>query len=213
MSHIDPAGNPTGDFYGSSGADFELGVRHARLLIEKGKIESALEVLRELEEKYVRATAIFDALGDAFLAKGEVSQGIRYKTLHQILKGTFRIVSEESSGMRLAHPGPGAAPHEDVVQTAEHSVRPEAAVPSEEQEIDDVVPVTLTMAQELMRQGHYDRAAGILEHLVGQSPNDDTLKELQGSARRKTREKKLLEVFQRWLKNIEQMRSGESTAL
>lgn len=212
MNHTDGEGNPTRDSYGSPGSDFELAVRHARFLIERGMIGRALQILRDLEEKYVRATAVFDALGDAFLAKGDVSEGIRYKTLHQILKGTFRIVSEENAAMRFAYQESRSALGEDVAPPGEHPIRPEAAAPSEEQGIDDVVPVTLTMAQELMRQGHYDRASGILEQLVTQSPEDDTLKELQGSARRKTREKKLLEVFQRWLKNIEQMRSGESTA-
>jgi tetratricopeptide (TPR) repeat protein len=210
MSHTDSAGNPTGDSYRDAGVDFESGVRHARFLIEKGKIERALEVLSGLEERYVRATAVFDALGDAFLANGDVSQGIRYKTLHQILKGTFRIVSEENAERRLPIAESSYDPRESVAQTAGDAIRTAAVVPSEDEGIDEVVPVTLSMAQELMRQGHYDRAAGILENLVRQSPDDDALKDLRGSARRKTRDRKLLEIFQRWLKNIEQMKSGES---
>ncbi|MEW6140666.1 MAG: hypothetical protein AB1733_20785 [Thermodesulfobacteriota bacterium] len=210
MNPTDSSGNSTGDSYPDAELDFETGLKRARLLHETGEHESAIRLLEELEHKYVYAVEVFDILGDALLAKGDVAAGIRYKTVHQVLKGTFRIIGDRS-------PRQKSIPVVDLeaAQTTEEEAGREvihAVTPAEVGEVDEsVVPITRSMAQQLMSQGHYDRAAGILDRLVLQNPDDDSLRKTRDVARRKQREKRLLEVFQRWLGNIEQMKASESS--
>lgn len=211
MNPIDSHANPTEDSHSNPGLDFETGMRQARAHLEKGEVDSALEVLSALEKNYVGASAIFEILGDAFLAKGDVGEGIRYKTLHQILKGTFRIVREESARGRLAQQGPTSIPPEVSRPAARRFLQQGTVRSDEERAEEEVVPVTLSMAQELMRQGHYDRASRIFDRLLLQSPEEQSVKEARDVARRKRRDKHLLNIFQRWLTNIEHIRSGEST--
>ncbi len=68
-------------------------------------------------------------------------------------------------------------------------------------------PVTVAMAHELLRQGHFQRAREILTVLSERYPGDPSIQEALESSMKKFREKQLLGVFQRWLKNIEMMKS------
>lgn len=209
MNPTYPSGNSTGDSHKDAELDFETGLKRARLLHENGDHEGAILLLEELEEKYVHGAEVFDILGDALLAKGDVAAGIRYKTVHQVLKGTFRII-EDRSPRQESILAVGVEAAQTAEEEADREVNP-AVTPAEVEEVDEsVVPITRSMAQQLMSQGHYDRAAGILDRLVLQNPNDDSLRNTRDVARRKQREKRLLEVFQRWLGNIEKMKASES---
>ena len=42
------------------------------------------------------AAKLFDLLGDALLRRGNIEEGLRYKTLHEVLKGTFKIATDEA---------------------------------------------------------------------------------------------------------------------
>jgi lipopolysaccharide biosynthesis regulator YciM len=77
--------------------------------------------------------------------------------------------------------------------------------------IGDFVPITASMAQEFMRQGHYERAASIFAELSNKNPNDESLSRQRELALQKMKEKRLLQVFRRWLTNIEQIKSVEPT--
>ena len=211
MNDTDSQGNPTQDFRHGSAVDFDAGLKRARTSLEKGQIDDALKILGELEQDYVRASAIFETLGDAFLAKGNVSEGIRYKTLHQILKGTFRIVREESARGKQRLQEPPYISRDLVREATDKASLQKEAQRGEHTAEEEVVPVTLSMAQELMRQGHYDRASSIFDRLLRQNPDEDSLKQARDLALRKRRDKHLLNILQRWLTNIEQIRSGETT--
>ena len=80
----------------SAGADFDEAIRKARALLARDEVEPALESLVMLEKKYIDAVEVFNLLGDAFLRIGKTKTGIRYKTLHEILKGAFRIAEAQS---------------------------------------------------------------------------------------------------------------------
>ncbi|MEW6351055.1 MAG: hypothetical protein AB1646_18515 [Thermodesulfobacteriota bacterium] len=72
---------------------------------------------------------------------------------------------------------------------------------------DSLFPVTLAMGHEFLRQGHFHRAQEIFRVLSERHPGDPSIAEALESAMKKNREKQLLGVFQRWLKNIEMMKS------
>ena len=67
--------------------------------------------------------------------------------------------------------------------------------------------MTASMAEEFMRQGHFGRALEIFRALSERHPGDSYLQDALESAEKKNREKQLLGVFQRWLKNIETMKT------
>ncbi len=73
------------------------------------------------------------------------------------------------------------------------------------------LPVTATMGQECVRQGHYDRAIEIFNKLAQKNPNDLSLKEGMERARKKKNEKELLSVLQHWLKNLDTIKSGRNS--
>ena len=83
----------------SAGMDFEQAIAKARSLCASGDLEGAHELLSHLEKRFVRAARLFDLYGDVLLQRGFVKDGIRYKTLHEILKGTFKIAKEEANAL------------------------------------------------------------------------------------------------------------------
>jgi tetratricopeptide (TPR) repeat protein len=205
--------------------EFEQVLRKAQALFRDANLEGALELLVRLEKKYVDATKLFDLLGDVLLRRGDIEQGIRYKTLHEILKGTFKIAAAESGASakptlqrspagRSTFQGREAPAgferltglHEAVVSTfgAEDDVQAER---------EEFIPVTAAMGQEFMRQGHFDRAFEIFSLLLRKAPEDESLIEARERARKKSREKKLLSVLQKWLENIEQMKAGRPSTV
>ena len=96
----------------SAGMEFEQVLRKAQALLSEADLEGALELLTHLEKKYVNAARLFDLLGDVLLRRGSIEEGIRYKTLHEILKGTFKIAAGNALkyGVSELHELPGARP-------------------------------------------------------------------------------------------------------
>jgi tetratricopeptide (TPR) repeat protein len=202
--------NSTGSFAHTFFAGFEGGLKLLRMRIDQGDIEGALEALLELEKKYVRGAVLYDLLGDVLLARGDIRQGVRYKTLYQILKGTFTIVAKEAAQDAIT---PRREPGAELDASELQVPRMGPPTPGEPDAvgIGDFVPITASMAQEFMRQGHYERAASIFAELSNKNPNDESLSRQRELALQKMKEKRLLQVFRRWLTNIEQIKSVEPT--
>jgi tetratricopeptide (TPR) repeat protein len=180
--------------------DFEQGLDQARSLFENSDLEGAFRLLQNLEAKYISASSLFDLLGEVLLRKGDVEQGLHYKQLHQVLNRTLQIAR-------------GAVP-----KKREAAVAPITAVgPSSsglEQGFPDMsyAPVTEAMAHELMRQGHFDKAAQILNILLQQNPEDGSLKEILDEATKKGTENPILRTLGGWLNNIKDIKASRSVA-
>jgi tetratricopeptide (TPR) repeat protein len=209
----------------SAGIEFEQVLGKAQALFGEADLEGALDLLTRLEKKYVDASKLFDLLGDVLLRRGNIEEGIRYKTLYEILKGTFKIAAAESDtaakpvGQRLsAGPSTGRDREASAGFSQPCGLHEEAAgkwgsredVPASK---EDFIPVTLAMGQEFMRQGHFDKAFEIFTLLLQKSPEDESLIQARELARKKHREKRLLSVLQKWLANIEQMKAGRPAAV
>ncbi len=200
MSNIDAKGDFTRSVaQHSSGGLFDRSLSRARQYIKTGRLDEALELLLGLESRYVDAVSLFDLLGEVLLARGNFKEGIRYKTLHEVLRGTFQIAIDESSRDALAVSGLRSSVSDGGI-----------AVGEPEPDLDALAPVTPAMGHEFMRQGHYEQAVRVFDRLVARTPDDASLKGAREVALKKDKEKKLLGVFQRWLKNIEQMKSDET---
>jgi hypothetical protein len=188
-------------------------------------MKGALGLLEGLEHQYVRAVRLFDVIGDVLLHQGKIKAGIRYKTLHEILKGAFQIAEQEKGILDegLARVGAGPVPEPEEKPTPQITQPPTAAQPvprvrmqRPEPDLDmsllePVFPVTAEMAHEFMRQGHYDRALSIFNTLMEKRPADQELRAAMEKARRKSREKTVLAVLQGWLENIQRMRRELAT--
>ncbi len=200
MSNIESKGNSegSGSHHPSVGL-FESGLSRARRLIDKGDLNEALKLLLGLEARYVNSVDLFDLLGEVLLARGSVKEGIRYKTLYEVLRGTFQIVIDEASRDALADSGLRSSLLGGGTGAGEMDL-----------EIDSYAPVTPAMGQEFIRQGHYEQAARVYDKLISRNPDDVAMREARDLAVKKDKEKKLLGIFQRWLTNIEQMKSDET---
>jgi tetratricopeptide (TPR) repeat protein len=179
----------------TAASEFERAVNKAHDLLEKSDLDGALKILSVLESGYINCTKLFDLMGDTLLKKGDLKEGIRYKTLHEVLKGTFKIVTEHAERRTEDRP---AVIEKDTPTSSEAA----AAEPE--------FPVTAAMAQELMRQGHYDRAARVFARLLEMHPEDRLLREAGEKARRKYGEKELVGILQKWLSNIDRIKLDKS---
>jgi hypothetical protein len=210
----------------SAGMDFEQAIAKARSLFASGDLEGAHELLIHLEKRFVRAARLFDLLGDVLLQEGFVKDGIRYKTLHEILKGTFKIAKEEADAMETRLRGiglPVGAPDSEALAKPKPAPDAEdlaAGTPTswetalderDSEEAGPLFPITAAMGREFMRQGHYDRAQEVFDALAAQSPDDTELREAQERAGEMRRKKKLLGILQGWLENIEKMKTEHPT--
>jgi hypothetical protein len=183
--------------------DFDALLGRAQALLSCADFEGALQQLLILQEKYVAATRLFDMIGDAYMGGLDFRQGVRYKTLYEVLTSTL-------SAQRLAQPGLAACDFADIPRTKETDLAEHTF-----SELPESVPAPMThctaaMGRELLRQGHYDKALEIFERLLEGNPQDESLREGKDTARRKSRERRLLGVLERWLHNIEHMKSGRS---
>jgi pentatricopeptide repeat protein len=191
-------------------ADFERAVDQARDLCRQKDYDTALELLRTLEERYTGSVTLFDLIGDILLARGDVEEGIRYKTLYEVLRGTFRILDTESR--RSAPIAAQSVPiPRDTPQPREAVGIPtmKPCVPEVEREAGDAValPVTISMGNECMRQGHFDRAYDIFSKLIESGCVDNTVREAREKARKKKNEKDVLGVLNNWLENLNKLKS------
>ncbi len=185
-----------------SSGSFEQTLSKAGHLIEQGNIDSALALLSTLEFEYVRGARLFSLMGELFLRRGDVQMGIRYKVLHEVLKGTFQIAMDEvkrqrRQGIIIDQPESGSS-----LLPGEHG--------SGKNKTEDFIPVTAAMGHEFMRQGHYGSAQKIFSELAAKNPEDPALKQALEEARKKSHEKRIVGVLQGWLSNLEQMKSKPS---
>ncbi|AFM26348.1 hypothetical protein [Desulfomonile tiedjei] len=184
-----------------SSGSFEQTLSKAGHLIEQGNIDSALALLSTMEFEYVRSARLFSLMGELFLRRGDVQMGIRYKVLHEVLKGTFQIAMDEVKRQRRQG---------IVIDQPDSS----SALPAEhgtvEDKAEDFIPVTAAMGHEFMRQGHYGRAQKIFAELAARNPQDLAVKQALEEARKKFHEKRIVGVLQSWLSNLEQMKTKQS---
>jgi len=199
----------------SVATEFEEGMRKARLLLESDDLDGCLKILGCLEEKYVHAVKIFDLFGDAFLHRGNVPDGIRYKTLHSVLAAIFETIIVETPEAKQTYaennvPSSGkteSLSDEECFDSLSYSSED---FPSLEEEFahQGLVPITAAMGHEFMKQGHFDLARDIFDKLLKKYPGDESLKENRSHANRMNREKRLLGFLHSWLRNIKRMKSN-----
>jgi tetratricopeptide (TPR) repeat protein len=180
--------------------DFEQELDRARSLLENSDLEGAFRLLQNLEAKYISASSLFNLLGDVLIRKGDVEQGLHYKQLHQVLNKTLQIARGAVPKKREA----AVAPIADLSPSSSGL----------EQDFPDMsyAPVTAAMAHELMRQGHFDKAAQILNILLQQNPEDGSLKEILDEAAKKGAENRILRTLGGWLNNIKDIKANWSVA-
>ena len=179
---------------------FEQRLDYARDLLQNSNLEGAFRVLQDLEAQYIAASSLFDLLGDVLIRKGNVDEGFHYKQLHQILNRTLQIAR-------------GAKRTQE--RFAEQETSAYGTTPTSEEGLDSdlaYTPLTAAMAQELMRQGHFEKAAEILNVLVEQNPDDGSLREVRDRADKEVRENRVLRTLGGWLNNIEQIKANRSIA-
>jgi tetratricopeptide (TPR) repeat protein len=203
---------PVSEPQGESGSEMESRLERASDLLKSNAASEAVEILRNLEREYVRCSRLFSLLGEALISSGKIEEGIRYKTLHEILRGTFQTLDEAS---RLTAKPRAEVPESEpeysetgtsVALPEEQPPVPEEAAETPEPEIS--LPLTATMGHECVRQGHYDRAMDIFKKLAVKNPNDLSLQEGMERARKKKNENELLGVLQHWLKNLDTIKTG-----
>lgn len=205
----------------TAAADFEQTLNEAKRLLDGPDTSTALALLHQLEQKYIKAVAVFDLIGDALLKQGVLEEGIRYKTLHEVLKGTFKIAMEESSRSRKTSATPFPIGTSTKIPTLPvfgkttdviliDSMKVGGAGTGDTTCVDDVLPVTAAMGQELLRQGHYDRAFYVFSRLLQNNPDNEELALARDKAKKAASEKKVVGVLQKWLKNIENFKDDRS---
>ncbi len=174
-------------------------------LIDNSNLDGALALLLTLEQDYVHGVRLFDLLGDIFLKRGETQVGVRYKVLHEVLRGTFKIAMEET--VRNLEPS-----------NQEGSLRPSAREftfkghgSEESPAYKEFMPATAAMGHELMRQGHYDQALQIFTVLLTKNPQDVGLKSAKDQAKKRLNEKRIVTVLQGWLGNLDKIKSDRPT--
>jgi hypothetical protein len=193
--------------FGAAAHALEEALAHAERLFRDSDFDGALALLSALEEDYVHGARLFNLLGDVFLQRGETQLGIRYKVLHEVLRGTFQIAMEETQRHReFASELPVGA----AASVSDAEVPHAIPVPGEPQVYQEYMPVTAAMGHELMRQGHYERALETFTILSTKNPQDLNLKKAKEHARKRCNEKRIVGMLQRWLGNLDKVKSDRS---
>jgi len=198
--------------------EFQAELSRAKWLVKNRDLDAALTVLLSLKRKFLRGTEILDLLGEVLVQKGLVQEGVRYKTLHELVRMAFTTVPQ-LSGLVL-QPGAQGAVSDitgagDLAEDAAAVVALEAggisgpmSEEAPEEALSQFVPLTPAMGNVFMKQGHFDKALQVFRKLLEESPEDESMKAAKELAEKKSREKQLLAIFNRWLKNIESMKTG-----
>jgi len=197
---------------------FRRGLRKARSLIrDDNDPDAALDLLRRLEVDYVLGAEIFGLMAEVQRRKGNIPAGVRYQTLCDVLKGNFKIVEEDLTEAGIVFRAGIRDKDETLLGEAFQRILEPPPLPlvdaGQVSEGDEFVPVTAAMGQEFMRQGHHERALAIYDRLLQANPDDESLKQAREAAGKKVREKRVLEIFQGWLKNINRMKSEPLTGV
>jgi len=187
----------------------------ARTLLEQGNIDSCLDVLTALRADYRRGAQLVDLLGDAFLEKGDIHAGIRYKTLFEILTKVLDSVDNQSESLHgtreRGRSSSAAASFMGQFQSLRIPSTPDDEGTREDQEpgfdSSSFMPVTLAMGKQFLAQGHYDLAIGVFARLHQRDPMDREVNDLLHQAKARKKRKAALLVLQKWLKNVESLKA------
>jgi hypothetical protein len=189
---------------GSGPSGFKELVARAENLFRSSDLDGAFQLLQVLEQEYVAATRLFDVMGEVLLRRGDVKEGVRCKTLYEILTNTLSVQRRQRPAASPATRQQAPIPDVRPVCGEQATYTPAEAPPP-------LTHCTVAMGQELIRQGHYERAVEVFSALLGKTPGDDSLRDARDLALRKAREKRLLGTLERWLQNIEQIKSNRSS--
>lgn len=203
----DTEANGTQSAFERGAPPVEHALARAEELVAHSDVDGALALLSALEQDYVSGVRLFNLLGDIFLQRGETQLGVRYKVLHEVLRGTFQIAMEETRRHRDFSIRPEIEPKR---RPADGEIPAAFSASGESKDIKEFLPVTAAMAHELMRQGHYDQALQIFTILSLKSPEDLSLKKARDHARKRCNEKRIVGILQGWLGGINKIKSDQS---
>ncbi|MGC8907987.1 MAG: hypothetical protein ACP5M0_11185 [Desulfomonilaceae bacterium] len=195
--------------------EFFSELARARMLLEQGNIDACLNVLITLGADYRRGAQFVDLLGDAFLVKGDIHAGIRYKTLFEILTRVLDSVDKRAASLNETRERDRSSAASASFMPQFQSLRipsepddegaPEAHEPGFDS--SSFMPVTLAMGKQFLAQGHFDLAIGVFERLRQRDPLDHEVNDLLNQAKASKKRKTALHVLQKWLKNVESLKA------
>lgn len=208
MSDIDESKATAPESHNNPGIE-EL-VEKAEFLLEEECFEEAIAVLRNVEARYIEYVRIFDLLGEALKYTGNNFEAIRYRTLHEVLKGTFGILQEtrtpqEEIAGDLPSLGNESRP---TWKRTEDRLAWQKSARGHKTHVDEVHR-TLSMGQEFVRQEHYDKALDIFDELAAKDPKNQAVVQAIESAVKKRNEKHVLKVLQKWLNNLDAVKHSD----
>ena len=192
-------------------SEFEPELRRAGELLRQNDLNGAFALLSRLEASYLRGAEVFLLLGEVLHRLGQTSRAARYRTLHDILRANFGIIDDGEARAETREILEFQHATDTSISFPEEPLGTQAGLREEnETALEPFVPLTAAMAEELIRQGHHKRALEIYDRLLARNPEDAALLEAKNLAKRKAHEKRVLGVFEVWLKNIQRMK-GELT--
>lgn len=197
----------------SAGADILQAIRYAKTLLEQGELETCASLLMNMEEKYTQGVELFALLGEVLMRRGNTAAGMHYKTLHEILRGTYKIAREEQEEYEVTPPASGTTGRVSDFTPSTPSTETIPSKPAETAASGPgrLFPVTASMGREFVRQGHYDCALEIFDLLIKDNPGDQSLLEERNKVHKLSREKHLLGILRGWLGNVEKLKAELST--
>jgi len=184
-------------------ADLDAKVVLCRALIGMERLQEAVRCLGEIEEAILGLSRVYASLGDLCRRKGLRDEAVAYYRKFVAI-----------------HPHSSVA--EDVSVHLDELLKetsPAKTVGGEDAEAPLAADFqTVTMADLYVRQGHLDEALDLLEKILQKDPEDPQAARLIADVREKMatsrmeatgkeKDSRLIDELQRWLNNIEGMRS------
>jgi len=184
-------------------ADLDAKVVLCRALIGMERLQEAVRCLGEIEEAILGFSRVYASLGDLCRRKGLRDEAVAYyrkfvaihphSSITEEVNGCLDELLKETSPAKTVGGEDAEAPLASDFQT-------------------------VTMADLYVRQGHLDEALDLLEKILQKDQEDPQAARLIAEVRekmaarrmeatRKERDPRLIEELQRWLNNIERMRS------
>ncbi|GEM_PF-576264 len=186
------------------------------VLLRQNQLEAGVryKTFHEVLTGTLRAALGEDTVSDANI--GAVTAEVEPKgTIPEASVPAVRAEVEAAGPPRGAEePGrPIEIPYEPVEagpDTVKETPRAEQVEPAREDDLkgpgQGLYPVTAAMGLEFMRQGHFERAEELFEELVRKHPEDESLREARDRARKRGREKRVVETLNGWLGNVKLMK-------
>lgn len=194
--------------------EFSREIVRAKTFLEQGRIESCLEILAGIAKKYKEGSYFVDLLGDAYLDKGDIHKGARYKTLFEILRKILDTIDSEFLAPSKKNDHESSVPKRPFLQPCSHtspsSLMDLESTPDAEEPgfiSPEVMPVTLAIGKQYLAQGHLDLAIAVFEKLREQNPTDLEIQNLLTEAHTDKRRATVLRILQGWLKQVEKLKT------